>query len=392
MTTRIALYSHDSVGLGHTRRNLAVAHAVTEAWAEQGRGRISGLLITGQPHATTEAAPNGWDWVVVPGLTRTPDGYAPRQLDAPLDQVTSLRGSIVAAALEDFGPDLVVVDRHPFGVEGELRAALRRLKADRPDCSVVLGLREVLDHPEATQREWRAAGGSAAIRSTFDAIWVYGDPEVYDPVATGEIPRDLAELVVHTGYLAHGRHEPRETEVERPFVVTMVGGGSDGLTVAAAAAAAPLPHGHRHLVITGPQMPPEHHAAVVAAAGPDTEVVSAVPDAHALIRQAAACVSMGGYNTVCEVMTTRTPALIVPRSQRRQEQRRRAEALASRGLIEQLPPADVSPQTVSAWWHGAVGRSVDRIDVDLDGLARLGPLAADMIEAQKSTREAAHVL
>lgn len=392
MTTRIALYSHDSVGLGHTKRNLAVAHALSEVWPELTGESVSGLLITGQPQATGEDVPPGWDWLVVPGLARTHDGYAPRQLDVSLDRITSMRGGIVDAALDDFHPDLVVVDRHPFGVDGELRTALHRLRATRPECAIVLGMREVLDHPAATAGEWRAVGGPAAVRAVFDAIWVYGDPAVYDPVATGEIPEGLADLAAHTGYLAHGRPEPRSTEVERPYIVTMVGGGSDGHGIAAAAAAAELPRGHRHLVITGPQMPTDHHASVVEVAGPDTEVVRSVPDAHALIRQAAAAVCMGGYNTVCEVMTTRTPALIVPRAKRRHEQRRRAEALAERGLIDQMPLTETSPASVSAWLRDAVTRRVDRVDVDLDGLSRLGPLAADVIAARHRLQGAARVV
>lgn len=389
MTTRIALYSHDSVGLGHTRRNLAVAHALTQAWPELAGEPVSGLLITGQPHATGEQVPDGWDWIVVPGLARTAGGYTPRQLRMPLDELTSMRGNIVGAALEDFEPDLVVVDRHPFGVDDELRGALHQLRATRPDCAIVLGLRDVLDDPAKTAGEWEAVGGPAAIRPVFDAIWVYGDPDAYDPVATGEIPEGLADLAVHTGYLAHGRPEPQSTEVERPYIVTMVGGGSDGFGLAAAAAAAKLPRNHRHLVITGPQMPAEHHEAVAEAAGPDTEVVSSVPDAHALLRHAAAAVCMGGYNTVCEVMTTRTPALVVPRAQRRQEQPRRAAALAERSLIETLPLTEATPEAISGWLHEAVTRRVDRVDIDLDGLARLGPLAADVITHRHTLQEAA---
>lgn len=392
MTTRIALYSHDSVGLGHTRRNLAVAHALTQAWPELTGEPVSGLLITGQPHATSETVPEGWDWIVVPGLTRTAGGYAPRHLRMPLDDVTSMRGSIVGAALDDFEPDLVVVDRHPFGVDDELRGALQHIRATRPDCAIVLGLRDVLDDPASTAEEWESVGGPAAIRPVFDAIWVYGDPEAYDPVATGEIPEGLADLAVHTGYLANGRPEPHSTEVARPYVVTMVGGGSDGHGLAAAAAAATLPENHRHLVITGPQMPAEHHEAVEQVAGPDTEVVTSVPDAHALLRHAAAAMCMGGYNTVCEVMTTRTPALVVPRAQRRQEQPRRAAALADRGLIDHLPLTETTPEAISTWLHDAVTRRVDRLDIDLDGLSRLGRIAADVIDHRHDQQEAAHVV
>lgn len=48
---KIVLFSHDSVGLGHVRRNLALARAFTEAADRDGSGPVTGLLVTGEPVA-----------------------------------------------------------------------------------------------------------------------------------------------------------------------------------------------------------------------------------------------------------------------------------------------------------------------------------------------------
>lgn len=214
---------------------------------------------------------------------------------------------------------------------------------------------------------------------------MYGDPTVHDLVATGEIPRGLQDLVAHTGFLANGRLGTGHSVVEEPFVLTTVGGGSDGRAVAEAAVAARVPEGHRHVVVTGPQMPAEHRRAIRALAGPATTVVRSVPDALALLRRASAVVGMGGYNTVCEVMSTTAPALIVPRTHRRQEQRLRAEALAARGAVEVLEPAEVSAERLGDWFAASVGAQVHRTGIDLDGLAAVGPLAARLVAAARGT-------
>ncbi len=75
--------------------------------------------------------------------------------------------------------DLFIVDRHPFGIDGELAEALdrRRVHGTR----TVLGLREVLDDPAVIAGEWDRVGGPDAVARAFDEVWVYGDPEVYDP-------------------------------------------------------------------------------------------------------------------------------------------------------------------------------------------------------------------
>lgn len=379
MVIRVALYSHDSVGLGHVRRNLAIAHALSRSLPELMGEPVTGMLITGQPSATGFAVPDGWDWMALPSVTVGEAGYAARHLAASIDRVTAVRGGAVAAALQAFGADLVIVDRHAFGVRGELAEALRRLRVHRPACGVVLGLRDVLDRRGAARAEWKAIGGVTAVREHYDAVWVYGDPAVHDLTASGEVPRGLHDLVSFTGYLSHGRSASGRSVVDGPFVLTTVGGGSDGGALAESAARSVPPAGHSHVVVTGPQMPDADRAAIRASAATRTIVVRTVPDVLSLARRAAAVVSMGGYNTVAEVMSTATPALIVPRVDRRREQQIRADALARIGAIDTVALADVTSEVIGDFFARSIGAPMRREAVDLDGLAALGPLAAELI-------------
>lgn len=379
IVTRIALYSHDSIGLGHVRRNIALAHALSAGLPALIGEPVSGLLITGASEATTFPLPHGWDWLVVPALTRGEQGYEPRHLHLAMPALTAMRGNIVRVALRDFAPDLVIVDRHALGVQRELEGALTALRATRPQCVVVLGLREVLDRRSVALAEWKALGGPQAIRELFDAIWVYGDPLIHNSLDTGEIPPALADMVVHTGYLANGRPPGRSSHGTDAFVLTMLGGGSDGRDLATTAARATVPAGYAHTIVTGPQMPKEHRSEIRALAGATTTVVRSVPDALALARQASAVVCMGGYNTVNEVMSTTVPALVVPRVHRRQEQAIRAKALAVHGLIDSVLPDLVTPELLGDWFQANVGRRVLRSGVDLDGLHRVGQLAAELL-------------
>ncbi|GAA2069450.1 glycosyltransferase [Aeromicrobium halocynthiae] len=388
MSHRILLYSHDSVGLGHVTRNLEIAHALAGGLPELTGRPVTGLLVTGQASATERAMPVGWDWLVLPAVSRTGDGYAPRHLRTGLDELTSMRSGLIGAAIAELGPDLLVIDRHALGVERELEPALTRLRAQHPHCRVVLGLREVLDSPDVVAREWERIGGVGTVRRHVDEIWVYGDPQVHDPVATGEVPAGLAHLVRHTGYLSHGRHggllDGSSERPADPFLLTVLGGGSDGAELAQLAARAAVPAGHEHLLVTGPQMSQEDRVRVQACATPRTRVVEAVPDAARLVREAAAVVSMGGYNTVCELLATSTPSLVVPRVRRRHEQLIRARSLADRGLVDLLHPETATSHAISTWWSRVTGHHVERGDIDLDGLARVPRLAADTLVEESS--------
>lgn len=378
---RIVLYSHDSQGLGHTRRNLAIAHALAATLPGLTGRPVTGLLVTGESSATRFDSPEGWDWVVLPGVRKATDGYAPRHLAIGQKKLVRLRSSLIDAVLGQFKPHLVIVDRHAFGVDGELEQALVAMREARPTCRIVLGLREVLDSPSVAKREWRNIGNLDRLADTFDALWVYGDPGIHDPVRTGEIPPRLSPLVRYTGYLSAGRVTRRRTSGARsPYLLTLAGGGSDGLDLLLTAARATLPGKYEHLIITGPQLPKEHRIQVEQAAGPGTRVLGSVRDALAEIKEASAIVSMGGYNSVCEILSTSTPALIVPRISPRREQLIRAKSLARQKLLDVCHPAEFTPEELSRWFTSVAGSDVDRSAVDLAGLEAVAGMAAGLLD------------
>jgi predicted glycosyltransferase len=118
-------------------------------------------------------------------------------------------------------------------------------------------------------------------------------------------------------------------------------------------------------------------------------VVAAVDDIVFHIRHAGAVVAMGGYNTVCEIMSTPVPALIVPRTQSRAEQRIRAASLAAAGYLEQHEIDTLTPEILAAWLAARIGTTVDRRRAVLDGLIRVPQLAAELLRPLATT-ELAH--
>lgn len=374
---RIALYSHDSVGLGHTRRNLALAHAFAEAIPQQTGRMVTGLLLTSLP-VPVDQLPTGFDRVSVPAVGKEDAEYHPRHLDVRLAELLRLRTAILRAAVLGFAPDLLVVDRHVHGVGGELAATLGALRRQLPRTRIVLGLRDVLDEPAAVAAEWTRLD-LHAVAHQLDAIWVYGDPAVHDLRRSGEVPAELAGLIRYAGVLAAGRRALAGTEHERPYVLTMVGGGSDGLRLCLAAVAAPVPARHRHVVVTGPQMSETDHATVLAAAGPGVDVLHSVPDGLDSIRGAAAVVTMAGYNTVAEALPFDMPLLLVPREHPRTEQLIRAQGLVRAGAADLLRDRDLDPDRLGHWLADAVTRRVDRSHLALTGLDTASRWAAQLL-------------
>ncbi|WP_413452358.1 glycosyltransferase [Georgenia phoenicis] len=377
---RVALYSHDALGLGHVRRNLAIAHALAAV-----EPAPDVLLLTGAPEAVTAHRPAHCDLVSLPALAKDASGtYSARHLSVDEAHIRHMRRAVLTAALSSFRPDVLVVDKHPRGFLGELEPALDLLRA--AGTRIVLGLRDVLDDAVTSRREWDADRGAQALHRWYDQVWVYGDAAVHDLTAELGLP---AARTVHTGYLAAGRRPvPLVTEVDHPFVLAMVGGGSDGAHLAETFARTTLPAGHHGVLVTGPQMPAEdvRRVAELAAQRSDLTVRTYVEDAEALIAGAAAVVSMGGYNTVCEALAIGARLLVVPRVRPRQEQLVRARLLTAVGVLDHLHPEQLAPAALEGWLARAVaappGGTTDA--VDLDGLARLPHLLAALATKEET--------
>jgi predicted glycosyltransferase len=372
---RVALYSHDTMGIGHVRRNLLIAQALAAPPLS-----ATVLLVAGVKEAIGFAMPPGTDCLTLPSLSKTPDGqYQSRAL---------------GLSLRAFRPDVFVVDKEPLGAVGELRPALRALRASgRTRC--VLGLRDVLDDAATVRREWEATRNEEAIRDYYHAVWVYGDAAVYDPVREYRFGADVQNKAVYTGYLdprdrLRGIPRADRSECDLPdgsFVLCTVGGGQDGAGVAEAFAASELPSGLSGVVITGPYMPPEARRRVRDRAADDQRfrALEFVAEPCRLLARAARVIAMGGYNTVSEVLAFGKPALIVPRVSPRREQLIRAERLRDLGLLDVLLPDAVSPQALSRWLRSEPARNPGaRQPIDLNAAVRLPALVRALLTGTTS--------
>ena len=151
---RVLIYSHDTFGLGNIRRMLEVARHLVQSSPE-----VSVLVITGSPMLHAFRIPEGIDYIKLPCLSRGVDGkYGARSLPMTLEATVRLRANLIRSAITDFAPDLILVDKKPFGVEDELAGALEGLPSAEVRPKLVLLLRDILDSAESTTRIWRKNG------------------------------------------------------------------------------------------------------------------------------------------------------------------------------------------------------------------------------------------
>lgn len=389
-TARIALYSHDTMGLGHLRRNQLIAQSLAASSLN-----ASILTIAGVHEAGVFAMPPGVDRLTLPAYRKDHGGdYSPRSLRLETAALTALRAQVMGAALESFEPDLLIVDNVPRGALEELNPVLEHLKT-RGRTRCVLGLRDILDTPERVRREWAHRMNLSAIRDYYDAVWIYGDQDVYDATREYAWPADIAEKARFTGYLdpavrlgrADVESHPALPEclAEQPFTLCVVGGGQDGRAIGEAFVQAQLPPGEQGVLVTGPFLPPEERRriAALAADNPRMSVLGLLGEPMRLMQRASRVIAMGGYNSVMEILSLGKPALVVPRDRPRLEQRIRAERLRHLGLLDVLGSEDLDPRSLSHWMHARAATpgasSHPRRTIDLRGLDRVRILAGEML-------------
>lgn len=273
----------------------------------------------------------------------------------------------------------MVVDNVPRGAMNELDNILPEL-ASR-GTHIVLGVRDIIDEPEAVRAQWKKLQNIEIIRLYFSSIWVYGDPNLYNFADEYQIAPDIVEKLRYVGYLDQSRRmEVRglrvgASEIESPFALCALGGGQDGFEVAHAFMQSTLPANWRGLLITGALMPEEQRVQLHAMAKErplqDIKVVDFVPEPLKIMREAECIISMGGYNTTTEILSFNKRALIVPRIKPRTEQWIRASRLAENGIIECLHPDELSPDALSAFMQSTKPQADARTSLRFDGLDRV---------------------
>ncbi|MCB9854227.1 MAG: hypothetical protein H6818_00965 [Phycisphaerales bacterium] len=346
---RVMAYCHDSVGIGHLRRTMAICDRIGREFAGS-----SFLLATGTPYVPLFRDVDHVDYVKLPALKKNDAGtYGSKFLNITPQRILACRESMLLDAARHFEPGVLLVDKAPLGVCRELVPTLKWLKANRPETRIVFGMRDIEDEPSATIRQWRDDGVADLLDQCFDEVWIYGMREVFDAVREYKLPRRVATKSRYMGYVARPTLPAMEMRSSQKRIVVTVGGGTDGESVLstflADAAIRLTREGYDCTVVGGPDLP-EPARSNLAACAREIDGVSWVdfePCMSSLFASARLVVCMGGYNTLCELASLRRRALVIPRIRPRLEQAIRGRCWEARGAVRMLHPHRATPAMLS---------------------------------------------
>ncbi len=350
-TYNIIMYSHDTYGLGHIRRTMAVASHLRAP-------NINILILTGSPIAGRFAFPEQIDFVRIPGMIKkTNEEYLPLSIKINAKHALEIRKNIITATTKTFQPHLFIVDKEPLGLKKEVLPTLQWLRRSRPQTRTILGLRDIMDDGESVRRSWEKKGIYEILDRLYSEIWIYGIQAFYDPISEYAIPESISRKMYFTGYIPRKVPSAAEVKKERKrhciregqkLVVVTTGGGGDGYPVMDTYLSMlesfgfPLPF--RSVLVTGPFMPKDQRISVFKRAKKlGVRAYHFYRQMEKLLASADLVISMGGYNTLCEILSQGTVALLIPRETPRMEQLIRAERFHRQNLVDYIPWHSLSP-------------------------------------------------
>ncbi len=210
---------------------------------------------------------------------------------------------------------------------------------------------------------------------------MHGDERLQRFEETFSRAGELTCPVVYTGFVAPEEREkesgaPAGDTRSGPAIVASVGGGKfpEGYRVLEAVIRAAqvlqdrIPHEFR--VFAGPLVPPEVYQRLEGLArGLHNVTLSRyTPSLAAQMRRAELSISMGGYNTIMDILSTGVRALVLPlTSEKEREQAMRVAALRKLGVLEALRPETLAPEPLAAAIVGALQMTPNQISLNLRG-------------------------
>lgn len=334
---RIMLYSQHVLGIGHFFRSMEIAKALKSHQV---------LFVEGGDPLPGFAPPDHVSRLILPSLMMDADFKTMETRWGSLEEVKHERSRILKRAFDEFAPGVLVTELFPFGRKQfrfELMPLLKEIRKRRTDTRVVCSLRDILVE-KANQADYEE-GVLDILNRLYDLLLIHSDPRLTRLDETFDRVRDIVPQVAYTGFVVR-QAPPRSCGSDGKLIVASTGGGKVGTDLLAATIGAvqALPDESMRLkVFVGPFMeePDRRHLHALASRDSRTSLEDFSPDFPGELSRADLSITMAGYNTCMDILSTGVKALVFPFPQNR-EQMLRAARLERLGLLRILKSPDTA--------------------------------------------------
>ncbi|MEM7318251.1 MAG: glycosyltransferase [Pseudomonadota bacterium] len=370
------------LGTGHLSRALTLGRAYTAA------GHRALIVSGGFPAPQLDTS--GVELVTIPALRSDGTNFTRLMTETRLAAdaaFLSNRQRTVLQILSDYAPDVLITELFPFGrrvLKSEFQALLQAAfdMASRP--LVLCSIRDILAPPSKPSKSNETV---RLVQRFYDGVLVHSDPQVTRLDASWPVNDTLADKLCYTGFVAPDPANPNPDGTGTGEILVSAGGGAVGGPIfhCAIEASRLMPDRHWRLLVGGRRAEAEIKALAELAIATPVTIEPARPDFRQILCNAAASISMCGYNTAMDLLQTGVPAVVVPFDAGGEvEQGLRADALSALPGLTQVSSVDLSPQILVDALQGVLHEgSRTTSDFSFDGASRSVQITQALLEGAR---------
>jgi predicted glycosyltransferase len=383
---RLMFYCQHILGMGHLVRSMEIVRGLTQDFQV--------CFINGGEIIQGFEIPADVEVVNLPAIKTDSEFRTLQAVDSDLDLavVEAIRRDQLLQVYQQFQPDVLMIELFPFGrrkFSFELIPLLDAIQADGRKTKVVSSLRDIVVTKQ--NREKHEQKVCTLMNQYFDLLLIHGDPKFQPIEETFSRINDLQCPVYYTGYVV--QPQPVESAIlpiQEPLILATIGGGRFGHelldAVVAAAPTLEMLIPHQIQVFTGPFYPEEKLQVLQDKAKDyrNLRVDRYTPNLLHYMKRADLSISMSGYNTTLNVLTTGIKAMLMAfTGNDDQEQRMRSEKLAAMDLVTTIQPEDLAVDRFVTLIQSCLQKPQQTVRFDFDGVAKTASLVRSMFEMQQ---------
>lgn len=370
---KVMFYCQHILGMGHLVRSREIVRGLL--------GEYQVCFINGGEVIKEFPFPPAVEVVNIPAVKTNTEfqGLQPVDTSLSLDEVKQLRLEQLMGVFEKFQPDILIIELFPFGRRSfsfELIPLVEKAKA--AGTKIVSSLRDIVVTKQNQERHEEKV--CRLMNKYFDMLLIHGDRQFVELEESFSRVGDLNCQVHYTGYVTQPVPEINEKNKlslpDKPMILASVGGGRFGHELLRCIAKATpileeaLPH---HIqMFTGPFMPEEVFDKLqeIVAGRTNITIDRYTSQFLAYMQQADLSISMSGYNTTMNILSTSVRAMILPfTGNNDREQTIRAKKLEKLGRVKAIAPEDLQPETFAHQIINYLQEEPNLMKFDFNGVA-----------------------
>lgn len=347
----IMFYCQYLSGMGHLIRSTEIVRSLVK--------NFQVYFINGGPAIEGFELPPEVKSIQLPALWLEDGEFRVADSCKSVEDIQEIRKNQLVNFFKKVQPDCLITEFFPFGrhmLLFELLPLLEYIKSTAPSTKIICSLRDVIGKLSNEQEETTIC---YLMNKYFDLLLFHSDAKFQTFADSFIRHQDIKCQITHTGFITQPLKENfsnledlwDKADLNITKILVSVGGGRIGYELLEAvietSAILTKKLKHKIQIFTGPFMPEEKVLKLQQSAliQPHIKIAKYTPHLIEYMETADISISLSGYNTAMNIISTGVRAIVVPLSHNEQdkEQFQRTQKLEKLGIVEAVHPNNLEP-------------------------------------------------